>query len=293
MWFNSPLRYPGGKNRLARPIASICEENDIDGHYVEPYAGGASVALHLLFNGRVKEITINDLDISIYALWYSILNHTSEFCELIECTEINVESWNKQKDIQRKKKSAQLLKLGFSTFFLNRTNHSGILTGGMLGGKRQKGNERIDCRFNKSELIRRIEKIGKYKDSIVLYNLDAVELIKKIQKKPDKNMLFYFDPPYFTKGQFLYMNHYTTNDHKKLALAIGKIKSAKWIVSYDNSQEIKKLYFGYNMMTYNIFHMAYHMKKGVEMLFFSNKLRIPECIQWPKIVNPPHRKYGS
>ena len=138
MQFYSPLRYPGGKNKLAKFVALICEKNAVSGHYVEPYAGGASVALHLLFNGHVKEVTINDYDRAIYAFWYSILNDTEKFCRKIRNTDVTLETWRKQKKIQNNKATEKnLLKLGFSTFYLNRTNYSGIIDGGMIGGVSQ------------------------------------------------------------------------------------------------------------------------------------------------------------
>ena len=56
--FYSPLRYPGGKNKLAKFIAKICVDNDINGHYIEPYAGGASVSLYLLIEGKVKKLRL-------------------------------------------------------------------------------------------------------------------------------------------------------------------------------------------------------------------------------------------
>ena len=157
MEFYSPLRYPGGKKKLAKFIAKLCIDNKISGHYVEPYAGGASVALFLLFNKYVSEITINDKDRSIYAFWHSVLNDTSRLCKLIEKTDINVKNWRGQREIQKNKEKADLLELGFSTFFLNRTNHSGIIDGGIIGGVRQKGKYKINCRFNKKELIVRIK----------------------------------------------------------------------------------------------------------------------------------------
>src|SRR3989339_1720369 len=103
MKFYSPLRYPGGKNKLAKFVALVCEKNNISGHYIEPYAGGSSVALHLLINGYVKEITINDFDKSIYAFWHSILNDTNKFCNLIKKTPITIDEWKKQRDIQKNK----------------------------------------------------------------------------------------------------------------------------------------------------------------------------------------------
>lgn len=278
MNFYSPLRYPGGKNKLAKFVALICEKNNITGHYVEPYAGGASVALHLLIEGYVKEITINDLDRSIYAFWHSVLENTEEFCKMIEKAEITVDNWRKQRKIQDNKKNADLLKLGFSTFFLNRTNRSGILNGGIIGGVDQKGPYKIDCRFNKEVLIERVRVISSHKKNIHLYKLDALDLIEKIEKKTkSKNVIFYFDPPYFLKGQSLYMNSYGPNDHKEVSDRIKKIKNAKWIVSYDNVSEIRDLYEGKNVQkkSYSFFHTAYERRTGREVLFFSKQLLIP------------------
>ena len=274
MMFNSPLRYPGGKNKLAQFIALICEKNGVTGHYVEPYAGGAAVSLYLLFNGYVKEITINDLDKSIYAFWYSILHHTRKFCNRIEQTDVTLENWDKCKKIQKNKERSSLFELGFSTFFLNRTNRSGIINGGMIGGRLQRGKYSIDCRFNKDELIERIQRIKKCKNKIHLFNLDAVDLIKKIKNNASiNNTLFYFDPPYYLKGPSLYMNHYAKDDHRKVAKEIKTIKKAKWIVTYDDVPEIKKFYNSFKKKKYSLFHTAYIKHRNKEILFFSNNLK--------------------
>lgn len=284
MTFNSPLRYPGGKNKLAKFIASVCEKNDVTGHYVEPYAGGASVALHLLFNGYVKEITINDQDRSVYAFWHSILNHTQKFCKHIERTNVTIKNWKKLRAVQKNKKRASLFELGFSTFFLNRTCRSGIIRGGVIGGLEQQGEDKIDCRFNKEELIERIKRIKKHKNKIHLCNLDALDLIRTIKKKSmNRNIIFYFDPPYYLKGPSLYMDHYAKDDHKKVADEIRKIKNAKWIVSYDNTPEIKKIYLGCKKKEYSFFHTAHHIRKGEEVLFFSDNLKVSSIIHPIKI----------
>lgn len=274
MKFYSPLRYPGGKNKLAKFVALLCQKNNINGHYVEPYAGGASVALFLLINGYVKDITINDYDRSIYAFWYSVLNHTEKLCKLIENTDVNISNWNKQKEIQKNKSRASILKLGFSTFYLNRVNRSGIINGGVIGGIDQKGNYKIDCRFNKKDLINRIRLIASYKDKISLYNLDAIELIKEIKKK-NKNTIFYLDPPYFVRGQSLYMNSYEHRDHKKISDFIKNDKNINWIVSYDDVKEIRKLYENFRQVKSKIIYTAYEIREGKEILFFSNNLKIP------------------
>lgn len=277
----SPLRYPGGKNKLSAFIAKLCIDNKINGHYVEPYSGGASVALFLLFEGYVSTITINDKDRSIYAFWHSVLNKTDQLCALIESTDITIEEWKKQKAIQINKKKASLLELGFSTFFLNRTNRSGILNGGIIGGLKQEGDYLMDCRFNKEDLIGRIKNIATKKKSIRLYKKDAIKLIEKIEGEGNNNnVIFYFDPPYYLKASSLYMNHYKENDHRKVSEKIKAIRSIPWVVSYDNVPEIKELYRGVPMKEYSFKHTAFESRDGQEILFFSDNLSQPEIEEW-------------
>lgn len=282
--FYSPLRYPGGKNKLSAFIAKICIDNDINGHYVEPYSGGASVALFLLMEGYVSKITINDKDRSIYAFWYSVLNRTSKLCQLIEETELTVDEWRKQKDIQLNKEKQDLLTLGFSTFYLNRTNRSGIINAGVIGGLEQQGNYLMDCRFNKENLINRIKAIAKKKKQIKLYNKDAVKLIDIIEKESkDNNVVFYFDPPYYLKASSLYMNHYENKNHKAVSEKIKSIKGIKWIVSYDNVPEIKELYTDCPKKEFSFKHTAYQSRVGKEILFFSPELLQPEIKDYDPI----------
>lgn len=282
--FYSPLRYPGGKNKLSAFIAKICIDNDVNGHYVEPYSGGASVALFLLLEGFVEKITINDKDRSIYAFWHSVLNKTNQLCELIENVELTIEEWRKQKAVQANKEKADLLELGFSTFYLNRTNRSGIINAGVMGGTKQDGNYLMDCRFNKTDLINRIRKIAQAKKNIRLYKKDAVKLIDKIQNESEvDNVVFYFDPPYYLKASTLYMNHYQDNNHKKVSDKIKEIQNIKWIVSYDNVPEIRELYLECQKKEFSFKHTAYQSRVGKEILFFSNNLVQPKVEKYDPI----------
>ena len=277
----SPLRYPGGKNKLSAFIGNICIENVINGHYVEPYCGGSSVALFLLLEGFVNKIVMNDKDRSIYAFWHSVLINTEELCDKIKNTEITIDEWKKQKEVQSRKERADLLELGFSTFFLNRTNRSGIINAGVIGGIEQAGTYLIDCRFNKDELIKRIQKIADRKDDIRLYKEDALKLIDKIQKETkDINVIFYFDPPYYYKASSLYMNHYKSNNHKLVSKKIKNIKNTHWIVSYDNVSEIRELYSNCQKKEYSVKHIAHSSRDGQEILFFSSNLKQPNIKNW-------------
>jgi DNA adenine methylase len=188
---HTPLRYPGGKTRLAPYVTGIFTENSlVDGHYVEPYAGGAGLAVSLLVNGYARYIHLNDIDPSIFAVWHSIVNETEALCKYIHDVNISLEEWHKQKQIQEEKKSIDLLTLGISTLFLNRTNRSGIISGGIIGGKKQNGNYKIGVRFNKKTLIKKIELIAFYRSRIRIYNSDALSFIKNIVPKlPQKSLV--------------------------------------------------------------------------------------------------------
>ncbi len=274
--FYSPLRYPGGKNRLSKFISQICTDNKINDHYVEPFCGGASVGLYLLLENKFKKITLNDLDKSIYSFWYCVLNKTDELCTLIHDTEISIENWKKQKEIQKEIQNFSSLEVGFSTLFLNRANFSGILKGGPIGGLKQKGKYKLNCRFNKDTIIKKIKLIARYKEQITLHNLDVLELIDKIQKEEkNKQTIFYFDPPYFNKGKDLYLNFYKQDQHKILSEKIKNIKKFSWIVSYDDKEEINENFsWVKNRKPFILKHFANKTKNGKEILFFKDSLKV-------------------
>ena len=272
----SPLRYPGGKGKIADYFKQIIKKNSLyDGIYVEPYAGGAAVALSLLFNEYVSKIIINDIDKSIYAFWHSIINRTNDFCKLIEITPITINEWKKQKKVQSNKEKEILLKLGFSTFFLNRTNRSGIINAGVIGGLYQTGKWKIDARYNKQDLINRIKKISLYKDRIIIYNKDATKLIRTLRKSlHSSKVIFYFDPPYYIKGKDLYLNYYENRDHNEISTEIKKIENKKWIITYDNVNYIRELYKNYRKRKFSINYSAGKNNRGEEIMIFSDNLKL-------------------
>lgn len=271
----SPLRYPGGKLKVVDFIKHLFEVNDLcGGTYIEPYAGGASVALSLLFSDHAHIIHINDIDRSIYAFWYSVLYNTDALCRMINDTTVNMEVWEKQRMVQNNKTNENLLELGFSTFFLNRTNRSGILSAGVIGGKNQNGYYKIDARYNKKDLIGRIEKIANYCDRIEITNLDAKQLIESMDST-DTKTICYLDPPYYIKGQDLYLNYYNDKDHMAIFQAI-KNYNGKWIISYDAVPFITTLYNEFRKTEYNLSYSAGNPAKGKEVMIYSDRLIIPE-----------------
>ncbi len=246
------------------------------GVYVEPYAGGASVALSLLIDGYASKVIINDIDLAIYAFWYSVINKTEGLCRLIRDTPVDVKTWEFQRKIKKERDKHDLLELGFATFFLNRSNRSGILDGGIIGGKLQSGRWKIDARFNKNELISRIQRISQYRDKIELHNLDAMRLIDQIIDELPEKTLVYFDPPYYMKGKALYLNFYGKDDHTSVANRISKISLQKWAVTYDRIGFIEELYSQYRQMNYTLNYSALKASKGEELMIFSDDLKIPD-----------------
>lgn len=275
MSFNTPLRYPGGKGKFTSFFEETIKSNNLGQiNYFEPYAGGAGVALGLLFNGVAKSIHLNDLDYSVYCFWYSVLNETEALCKKIIDTPVNLEEWDKQKNIRKNNKDFSPLDVGFSTFFLNRTNRSGILEAGVIGGKKQAGKWKIDVRYNKENLIKRIKKIASRASDIHLYNLDAAEFLQHhVSKLPSKETFVYLDPPYFVKGKQLYKNHYQFNDHYKIAYIVKSL-DCYWVVSYDDVPEIRELYEGCKLKGMILNYSVETKRKGNEVFFFADSLNI-------------------
>jgi DNA adenine methylase len=268
----SPLRYPGGKWRLSEFFEQLIRRNfPRTPSYSEAYAGGASLALSLLFSGAVTRIWLNDLDPAIYAFWHSVVNRTQELTKLIETTKVTPEEWRRQKRVYTLGPMAGKLHLGFATFFLNRTNHSGILNGGMIGGKQQRGEWKLDARFNRSELVSRIKRISGYRGQIHLSNYDAAEFVQS--RAREKNELLYLDPPYYRPAH-LYLNTYAPGDHASLRDRVLQLP-CKWVISYDYVKEIRKLYQGQASRRLELHHTARSARKGKEVIIFSSKLIIP------------------
>jgi DNA adenine methylase len=271
----TPLRYPGGKAKLAAYIKALIKTNRMfDGHYVEPYCGGASIGLELLFHEYVTQIHINDLSKPIYAFWKSVLNHTEKLCMLIRDTPLTVRSWDKQKRIFMNQKEATLIELGFAAFFLNRTNRSGIFNAGVIGGRDQTGTWKIDARFNREELIFRIESIAKLRNRIHLTKMDALKFLRtKADGWPDKTLI-YLDPPYFEKSRDLYYDFYEPDDHEQIYQFLTKeFSRRRWVVSYDNVEAIRQLYRNRQRLVYQIAYSAREARKGSEVMFFSDGLQ--------------------
>jgi len=283
----SPLRYPGGKAPFAPFIAKVMAQNGIlGGHYVEPYAGGAGVALHLLFHGHASHIHINDADPAVAAFWISVTQHPDALLDLLEMTPVNIEQWFRWRSVLREETDSSIIERGFATLFMNRTNRSGILKAGVIGGKNQDGTYKLDARFKKDIVSARIREIAKRAAHISVYCEDSLRLLTRSNDFLPRNSLIYLDPPYYVKGKGLYRNFYEHEDHEEIAKTIqSRDFKFPWVISYDNAEEICAMYELSKSLSYGLNYTAQRRYVGNEVMFFSSEIIIPDsAIPQTKVV---------
>ncbi len=274
----SPLRYPGGKFKIASLLSTIRNVNDkVNFELVEPYSGGAGASLKLLLLEESPIIHINDADPAIYNFWWSLLNKNKEFIDLLDSVPVTIEEWEKQKFIYTRPSSFSQLEHGFATFFLNRCNRSGIImNAGPIGGYNQTGKWKINARFNKNGLRKRCKKIGDYRDRIKLYNKDGLEIFDFLKSD---NKFFFIDPPYYHKGDTLYLNKLNHNYHQKLSDKLRSLKNTSWVLTYDDCHEIRGMYESWaNIQPFSLQYSAANKRKGKEVLITPKYLSLPSSI---------------
>ena len=271
----SPLRYPGGKTKLYDYVKEILHINSLNSTYIEPFAGGAGLAIKLLLNGDVKKIVINDSDPAIFAFWQCVVNNTDALCNYVQNVEISVDEWEASRNIYFHPEEHSSLELGKATLFLNRVNRSGVLQGGIIGGKKQDGLYKMDARFNRTELENKIRAIAERKKYIDIFNMDALDFLTPAVLGHYYKVFINFDPPYVEKGGQLYLNYYKEEDHRRLHDVISKL-SRKWIVTYDICDYIRDLYHDHRGSCIDIQYSATTNRKAKEYIFFSDSLVIPD-----------------
>jgi len=267
----SPLRYPGGKSKLAGFFADVIAEANLkDVTYVEPFAGGAGAGLALLQSGLVERVVINDLDVAVNSFWRALVEANDEIVERIRITPLTIEEWERQREIYRASDSRAPVELGFAFFYLNRTNRSGVLHAGVIGGKAQAGRYRIDARFNRDELARRVRNIGEVAERITVSLDDGRKCFARWADEP--NTFLYIDPPYVQAGGSLYLNAFNERDHAELANAVNAHANANWLMTYDDSSLIRNLYTDRSLFDFELHYSAHRVGRARELLVASDPI---------------------
>lgn len=268
----SPLRYPGGKARLAPFLAQLlAAQPRRSQQYVEPFAGGAGAALRLLFDEHVEHVVLNDLDAGVAAFWRAVFNHTDELLRRVRDWKVSLRSWHRHHETYINKQGDDL-ELGFATLFLNRTNRSGILNARPIGGLKQSGAWGIDARFNAEHLAARIRRASSLGSRVTISSVDGVSLVDRYLR--DRNSFVYADPPYLQQGDDLYLNTLCWRDHQRLAQKLRR--ASNWVLTYDVDPRVPgELYKGMRCAIFGIAHTAQVQHVGREYAVVPDGLKVP------------------
>ncbi len=266
----SPLRWAGGKSKMIPFVNNVI--NQIENKnitFVQPFAGGAGVSLFMLGNSKVNKIIINDFDYGVYSFWHSVFFDNDNLIKIIEQTDVTMQQWLKRRQSLKSIQDLDTLQSGYTTFFLNRTNRSGILSAGAIGGLSQSGKWKINERFNKKTLINQIKNLKQYSHRVQIYNKTYNELYKCIS---NENLFSFVDPPYYQKGKSLYRKFFIHNDHLQLSQMMKNLNH-QWILTYDLNDNIKKMYQWSNSMQFNIKYSVTKAFQASQLLIYSDGLK--------------------
>lgn len=230
--FKSPLRYPGGKSRVAKKISNLIPEFD---EYREPFLGGGSVFIYQkqLFPDRI--FWINDVYFELFNFWKI---SQKDIVSLVEKVLHLKAKFQNGKDLHRylnfnQSKFTNLEKAA-SFFIFNRITFSGTTLSGGYSESAFLG------RFTKSS-IERLKPLDTILEDAQITNFDYKNLVNR----SGKNVFIYLDPPYFSaKESKLYGkrgNLHSNFDHKEFAKVMKGCKH-KWLITLDDCVYIRELF---------------------------------------------------
>lgn len=276
MRISSPLRYPGGKASMTGLLADIRSINHLgDRAVAEPFAGGAGASLSLLYREYTHEIHINDADPAVHDFWWTVVNRPKPFLEMLHSTRVNMTEWRRQRETYQCSRKVSRLRRGFAAFYLNRCNRSGIImNGGPIGGIEQTGKWKLDARFNKLDLEVRCKKVADYGGRIHISQMDAIEFISE---RDHRSTFFFIDPPYYVKGETLYLNKLDHSYHERLANQLKHMEDAAWVLTYDDCPEIRDMYADWaSIRPFSLQYAASKHRRGKEILISPRWMQLPE-----------------
>ncbi len=276
---HSLLRYPGGKTYLAPFLRRVLEANQmLNGTYVEPFAGSAGAALRLLAEGHVSQIILGDIDPVVSSFWELSLKESDALISFIRTVPLDIKEWHKQReayfDVSR-----PLQERAYAFFYLNRTNRSGVLFAGPIGGKKQDGKYLLGARFNREGLISRARTIADLASSIDFRRSNAVTLCRAVAAEHTAiggKYFLYLDPPYYEWGPELYISTFSPRQHMYLASALAQIGSVPWLLSSDCHPDAIETYSRFNQAQVSMNYSIHQHRKATELLVWPSWTKMPK-----------------
>jgi DNA adenine methylase len=286
----SPLRYPGGKARLAAYISGVIEENYLNGcTFYEPFAGGASVSLELLRLGFVSDAVLVEKDPLVFSFWWCVFNRTEDLCAAVDACPVSIETWQQLQPTRAIADPTDgrftVLQLATAGLFFNRTNFSGIIGAGPIGGEEQLSEYKIDCRFNKEKITRQIRAAARFSHRISVHCGDAVTFMRENAEAISTGFSFvYVDPPYYEQGRKLYRHHYVDEDHVQLASFLQN-QAYPWLLSYDDHPRIRELYAGNTVQPIYLDYNVRSSRLAQELAISNRVIPVPVYDGTPQLTD--------
>ncbi|NYF40932.1 DNA adenine methylase [Streptosporangium sandarakinum] len=292
----SPLRYPGAKRQLVPVIEELIAANIPPPRLlVEPFCGGATATLRLLGSGAVEHGVLADVDPLVASFWKTAAFDARWLIDAMRELSITVEEWDRWRAAAPRTRRDRALKC----LFLNRTTFSGILHGraGPIGGRTQASAYKIDCRFGIEGLTRRINGVADLAATgrlLDVWQCDWRSALARIPKKfgalDDSEVVVYLDPPYVEKAPWLYEWSFESTEHAKLAATLRSDLPYRWLLSYDDTPTVRKLYDGADNHT--TLHVSYrYTAAGSEKRTVKDELLVTNLTFIPK--SDRYRVLGS
>jgi DNA adenine methylase len=234
------FRYPGGKSRIAHQI--VKEMGNIQ-EYREPFFGGGSIGLEVLESLPLgADVWVNDKYPPLASLWkmiiedpYPLMDRISEYVPTVDDFFRIKQIFLGMPEILSEEERAMMCLVLHQISF----SGLGVKAGGPIGGKTQKGTYKVDCRWSPRTLNAKILKAHRLfqRANVTCTAVDYVRLLE--DATPQTTV--YLDPPYYVRGNDLYQEPFSVQDHEELAVILRGL-DCKWFISYDDCPEIRDLY---------------------------------------------------
>ena len=262
----SPFRYPGGKTWFIPYLRKwLLAKEPKPSLFIEPFAGGAIRSLTVAFEHWSKHVLFSEIDERIASVWHTILTgQHSWLAEKIVDYDLTID--NVREDLFREEKAdLSLEEKAFCTILRNRVQRGGILTKGAGLIKNGENGKGIGSRWYPSTLAKRIREIGTIAHRLSFEKTDGFNLIERFKNEPD--YVFFIDPPYTKAAKRLY-DHWEF-DHDRLFNEISRVKG-DFLMTYDNTEEIKKLSAKYKLQYAEIAMKNTHHNRMTELVIGRN-----------------------
>lgn len=107
-----------------------------------------------------------------------------------------------------------------------------------------------------------------------MHNEDTLAFIQQnVERLSDPHLFMYLDPPYYKNGSSLYLNAYNHQDHENLRNLMAGLRDLKWMISYDDVEEIHQLE-GFRTAQHELSYFLQQKRKTNEFFVFSDTITL-------------------